>query len=91
MDTPLASKELCEEFYALTLVGLHYDTDHYYDTFGQVVRRDQVVGRSRTRLPSGYTPAYSLGFLYRLLPDEIPENILIRACIEMAKHNLFSK
>lgn len=90
MDTPLASRELCEEYYNLTNIGKKFEVNLYYDPFNHIRTRKEVMAAAKRTLPKGYTPIYELGFLWRQIPlEDNIEDLFLRVCIEYAKHNLF--
>lgn len=104
---PVASRELCEDLYILTKCGHKFETGFYYDMFGHVWTREAVQKRSKRYLPPEFLPAFTMGFVRKLILDNVkhPERIksklktalvlgedeVVKLAIQMWQQNHFNK
>lgn len=84
--TNVTSYEVSKDLYAITTWGADGKMPFYYDQFGQLRSRFEIL-RNRKKVPPEYTPAYLLGFLIRQLSDDV-EDMVALLCIENVKRGV---
>ena len=69
--------ELCKEVYKKVGWGLEkVDLDFYFDEYGLLRSRFQVLSITKWGLPTGYVPVYTSDYLLEKLPKKVTLNVL---------------
>lgn len=83
--TFVASFDVSRDLYATTTWGADGKMEFYYDQFGQLRSRYEILQHNK-KIPVSYTPAYLLGYMIRKLPYDLEDAVAL-LCIELRKHN----